>query len=143
MLQDIEQKILRVIVTKYRGIHRAVESNKIANELNEDHDYVKDVLNILEEENYVRLEKGTGGYVAAFPEPKANLTIEHPEYMEKKFNGAILLDVLSDAIEKSEDIPQGNKKTLIDKIRELKDDPYTTTIGGGLILEAIKKYIGL
>lgn len=143
MLQDIDLKILNAVVNKYRERHRAVDSSIIAGELGEDPYHIVDVLDMLEEDGYVRLEKYSGGYVAAFPTSKANLTIDDPAYMEKRINGPVILDALIEAVEKSEDIPQVNQKSLIEKIKAVKDDPYAVTIGGGVLFEVLKKYLGL
>ena len=68
--------------------------------------------------------------------------ITDPEYMEKKLNGPIILDALREAIQKS-NIPESNKNHLIDKLVEIKNDPYISGISSGLIVEALKKFIGL
>ncbi len=143
MLQDIDLKILGVVVNKYRARHIAVGSTIIANELGENPDHIADILDMLEEDGYVRLEKYGGGYVAAFPESKANLTIDDPTYMERRINGPVVLDALIEAVERSEDIPKANQKSLIEKIKAVKDDPYAVTIGGGVLFEILKKYVGL
>lgn len=143
MPQDIEIRILKVIVTKYRRRHDAVSSSIIAKELEENPDHIIDILEMLEGDGYVRLEKYSGGYVAASPTSKANLMIDDPEYMEKRINGIMILDALIEIVEKSHDIPEVSQKSLIEKIKTVKDDPYAVTIGGGMLLDVLKKYIGL
>lgn len=143
MLQDIDLKILRVVVTKYRERHNAVTSSFIAEDLGEDTDHISDILDLLEGDGYVKLSKMSGGYVGAFPTSEANLMIDDPVYMEKRINGPMILDALIEAVEKSEDIPKGNQKSLIEKIKNVKDDPYAVTIGGGVLFEVLKKYLGL
>jgi predicted transcriptional regulator len=143
MLQAIDLKVISIVVNKNRERRNSVDSTVIAEELGESPDHIADILAMLEEDGYVTLVNAFGGYCAAFPTSKANLTIDDPAYMEKRISGTIILDALIEAVEKSEDISKVNQKSLIDKIKAVKDDPYLVTIGGGVLLEALKKYVGL
>ena len=142
LLEDIELKILRVVVEGYNALRRGIGNDIIAKKLNLDPEYVTDILVMLNEQGYVRVEQISGGYSVAFPESKGRLMITDPEYMEKKLNGPIILDALREAIQKS-NIPESNKNHLIDKLVEIKNDPYISGISSGLIVEALKKFIGL
>ena len=50
----------------------------------------------------------------------------------------IYLNALETVIEKSDDILESDKKNLIQKIRELKDDPMVRNLSTVAITEAIK-----
>jgi hypothetical protein len=143
LLEDIESKILRVVVEGYSAMRRGIDNYLIAKKLNLNPEYVTDILIMLESQGYVRVDQMSGGYSVAFPESKGRLMITDPKYMEKKLNGSIVLDALSDAIENSENIPEINKESLIDKLKDVKNDPYISSIGSGLIVEALKKFMGL
>lgn len=142
LLEDIELEILRLVVEGYNASRRGISNDIIAKNLGLDPEYVTDILVMLNEQGYVRVEQMIGGYSFAFPESKGRLMITDPEYMEKKLNGPIILDALSEAIQKS-NIPESNKNRLIDKLSEIKNDPYILGISSGLIAEALKKFIGL
>ena len=51
------------------------------------------------------------------------------------------LTALEEAIE-SEDIPESRKKNIIQKIKDLKNDPFVSGAGAGLFTEVIMKLIG-
>jgi len=54
------------------------------------------------------------------------------------YNTIVYLNALIKAIEESDDIPREEKKNLIDKIKNIVDNPYIAGVSSGLILEAIK-----
>lgn len=54
------------------------------------------------------------------------------------YNTKIYLNALIHAIEESRDIPPEEKKNLVDKIKNIVNNPYVSGIGVGLIVEAIK-----
>ena len=53
----------------------------------------------------------------------------------------IYLNALEIAIEKSEDISEPDKKDLIQKIRELKDNPLVVSLGTAAITEVLKQIL--
>ncbi len=53
----------------------------------------------------------------------------------------IYLHALEIAIEKSEDIPDNQKKDLVQKIRDIKDNPIIVSLGTTAITEAIKQLL--
>jgi hypothetical protein len=142
-LEDIEKRILEQVVNRYNLARRGISNFEIAECLKLNPEYVGDMLEMLEEQGYVKLSVSFGGHYAAFPEAKGRLMITHPEYMIKKLTGPIMIQVLSDVVEKSDSIPEAKKNSLIDKLKEIKDDPYITSISTGLIVEGVKKAIGL
>ncbi|AUB56651.1 MULTISPECIES: hypothetical protein [Methanobacterium] len=54
------------------------------------------------------------------------------------YNTTIYLNALIHVIGESEEIPDNEKKNLIDKIKNIVNDPYVSGIGVGLIVKAIK-----
>jgi len=54
------------------------------------------------------------------------------------YNATIYFDALIKAIEESKDIPKEDKKSLIDKIKDVAYDPYVSGIGAAAIFEGIK-----
>ena len=54
------------------------------------------------------------------------------------YNTNIYFDALIKAIEESEEIPKEDKKSLIDKIKDVAHDPYVSGIGAAAIFEGIK-----
>jgi len=143
LLEDIELKILRVVVEGYNALRRGIGNDIIAKKLSLDPEYVTDILVMLDEQGYVHVEQMSGGYSVAHPTAKGRLMIADPEYMVKKLNGPIVLNALSEAIQNSKDIPESNKRSLLDRLKGIKEDPYISSIGSGLITEALKKLIGL
>jgi hypothetical protein len=143
LLEDIELKILRLVVEGHNELHRGIGNDIIAKKLSLDPEYVTDILVMLDDQGYLHVEQMSGGYSCAFPTSKGRLMITDPEYMEMKLNGSIVLNALSEAIQNSKEIPESNKTSLLDRLKEIKDDPYMSSIGSGLIVEALKKLIGL
>ncbi len=141
LLCENELEILRVVVEEYKERRIGISDSLIAEELDKDPEDIKDILDMLELDRYVHLSK-SGNHYSAFPEAKGRQMITNPEYIERKFGVAIALDALSEAIEKSENIPDANKKSLIDKLKDIKNDPYISNIGSGLVIEAFKRLMG-
>lgn len=54
------------------------------------------------------------------------------------YNTNIYFDALIKAIEESKEIPEEDKKSLIDKIKAVAHDPYVAGIGASAIFEGIK-----
>lgn len=54
----------------------------------------------------------------------------------------VLLNALDEAVQRA-DIPESERKSLRQKIRELADNPYVTNVASSLLTECIKKAIGL
>lgn len=54
------------------------------------------------------------------------------------YNTNIYLNALIKAIEESNEIPEEDKRSLIDKIKNIAQNQYVAGIGAGLIVEAIK-----
>ena len=54
------------------------------------------------------------------------------------YNTNIYLNALIKAIEESNEIPEEDKKSLIDKIKDVAHDPYVSSIGAAAIFEGIK-----
>ncbi len=54
------------------------------------------------------------------------------------YNTNIYLNALIKAIEESKEIPEEDKKSLIDKIKDIANNPYVSGISSGLIVEGIK-----
>jgi predicted transcriptional regulator len=142
-LEDIEQKILEQIVNRYSLTRHGISNFEIAECLGLDPEYVGDMMEMLEEQGYVRLSVSFGGHYAAFPEAKGRLMITHPEYIIKKLTAPIMVQVLYDVVEKSDSIPEADKNSLINKLKDIKNDPYITSISTGLIVEGVKKAMGL
>ena len=53
-----------------------------------------------------------------------------------------MLDLLTKAVDESAEIPVGEKQTLLEKLRELRDNPWVVTIGAGAILATLKTLLG-
>lgn len=140
-LEDIELKILSKVVDLYIKTRRGVNNFEIAKDLKLDPEYVADILSMLEKQGYIHVEAMSGGYYVAYPEAQGRLMITHPEYMIKKLTGPIMIQVLTEVVEKSQSIPEANKKSLVSKLKDLKDDPYISGISTGLIVEALKAIV--
>lgn len=54
------------------------------------------------------------------------------------YNTTIYLNALIKTIEESEEIPEEDKKKLVDKIKDIANNPYVSGIAASLIVEAIK-----
>ena len=70
-----------------------------------------DILIMLEKQGYIHVEAMSGGFYVAYLEAQGRLMITHPEYRIKKLTGPIMIQVLTDVVEKSQSIPEANKKS--------------------------------
>ena len=124
--------------TEWANHDEIAQSLKISNQ------ETLDFLDMLELQEYVRLSKFAGGAGARLT-AQGRLLLTHPEYMLNKGYGdaSEVLRALEKAVIDSEDIPQSKKDSLIEKLNELYHDPYMQNIGSGLIVEGLKKAIGI
>ena len=60
---------------------------------------------------------------------------------ELNINAVTLLDILAKALDENEDIPAQEKRTLLDKIAELRNNPYIVGVGSGLILKLLEQLL--
>lgn len=61
---------------------------------------------------------------------------------EWNLSAVVLLDMLTKAVDESADIPADEKQTLLEKLRELRDNPWVVNIGTGAILATLKTLFG-
>lgn len=141
-MEEIELNILRFIYevekTRYANYDEIAKSLKISNQ------EILDYLDMLEIQRYVRLSKYAGGAGARLT-AQGRLLLTQPEYMLNKGYGdaSDVLKALEKAVIDSNEIPQSIKDSLIEKIKDLYHDPYMQSIGSGLIVEGLKKAIGI
>ncbi len=139
-MQEIDLKILSEVVESSEA-KRYVRESEIAEKLGLDFERVRDHFAMLEEDGLVEVTRTSSGH-SAFPTSKGRLMITEPEYMFKRLTGPMMIQVLIEAVEKSESIPQANRKSITDRLSELKNDPYISGLGSGAILEIVKKLAG-
>ena len=60
-------------------------------------------------------------------------------FTEQNVSAHVFLKAIEDAVERSSKIPQDDKTSLLQKIRELVKNPYVVGLGSHCILEALKK----
>lgn len=60
---------------------------------------------------------------------------------ELNLNAIGLLDVLAKAVEESDDIPAGEKPSLLERIAELRKNPYIVGVGSGLVLKLLERLV--
>jgi Mn-dependent DtxR family transcriptional regulator len=141
-MEEIELNILRFIYevekTRFANYDEIAKSLKISNQ------EILDYLDMLEIQRYVRLSKYAGGAGARLT-AQGRLLLTQPEYMLNKGYGdaSDVLKALEKAVIDSNEIPQSIKDSLIEKIKDLYHDPYMQSIGSGLIVEGLKKAIGI
>lgn len=140
MLQEMDLKILHEVVTSSESKHY-VHGSEIAKKLELDPELVEDIFDILEMDGFVKVSRSSDGH-SAFPTSMGRLTIKEPEYMSKRLTGPMMIQVLLEAVEKSERIPPANQKSITDRLSELKNDPYISGLASGTILEIVKRYMG-
>jgi|WetSurSiteA1Bulk_404760.scaffolds.fasta_scaffold16219_2 hypothetical protein len=139
-MDEIEMKILRLIHEE-----EYTNSDKIAQTLNIQHQETVDFLDMLEFQGYVRLMRFLGGKYDASLTFQGRLLLTHPEYMFNKGYGdaSDVLKALEKAVNDSDAIPQHEKESLSGKLKDLYYDPYMQGIGSGLIIEGLKKLVGM
>lgn len=143
-MEEVEYKILQKLDEIYntQEAHHFVGADKIAEALEMDCQDVSDFLDMMEEDEFVQLTRHGEG-CGALLTSKGRLMLKHPDYMQNKGYAIACLNVLEEAVTKDDRIPYNEKKSLVQKIRTLSDDPYMVSIGSGLIVEGLKKVIGL
>ncbi len=57
---------------------------------------------------------------------------------EQNISAVVILNVMADAIEQSTDIPEAEKKSLLQKIRGLATNPYVVNLGSHALIELLK-----
>ena len=143
-MEEIELNILRLINEVWEPNRHYANSNEMAQSLKISHQDIQDFLDMLETQGYVSLIKNvdnTGACLTA----QGRLLLTHPEYMLSKGYGdaSDVLKALEKVVSDSDSIPQPEKETLIEKLKDLYHDPYVQSIGSGFIVEGLKKLAGM
>lgn len=144
-MEEIELNILKLIYeVENKTPGSCVSHHEIARSLGMSDQDILDFLYMLEAQKYVSLCSDTAD-ASAYLNPPGRLMLTHPEYMLKKGFGDAgdVLKALEKAVIDSGDIPQSEKDSLIEKLKDLYHDSYIQSIGSGLILEGLKKVVGL
>ena len=139
-MQEIDSEILREVV-EFPEVGHYVRDSYIADKLKLDIERVRDHFDILEMDGFVKVTRSSDGH-SAFPTRMGRLMIKEPEYMSKRLTGPMMIQVLLEAVEKSESIPPATHKSITDRLSELKNDPYISGLASGTILEIAKRYMG-
>lgn len=112
----------------------------------------------LKSKGFIDVNSGMGGYYAAKITAKGMDKIENNEDDKQsiitqnfygnvenlalgdinKYNTLIYLNALINAIQDSDGIPETEKKNLIDKIKNIVENPYVAGITSEIMIEAIK-----
>jgi len=144
-MEEIELNILKLIYeVENKTPGSLADHDKIAQSLGMSNQDILDYLDMLEAQGFVQLAKGQGS-TGAYLNATGRLMLTHPEYMLKKGYGDAgdVLKALEKAVFDSTNIPQSEKDSLIEKLKDLYHDSYIQSIGSGLILESLKKVFGL
>ena len=144
-MEEIELMIIKKISEIYQKTRLAANSNHISRDLGLTEQDTFDFLEMLADQGYVRLERYGGGVYLAFLTHTGRLLLTHPEYMLNKGYGdaSDVLKALERAVNDSNDIPQQEKDSISGKLKELYHDPYMQSIGSQLIVEGLKKLVGI
>jgi len=99
---------------------------------------------MMEKQGYISLSKSQRLYSVRL-NAQGRLLLTHPEYMLKKgyIDASDVLKALEKVVNDSESIPQPEKESLIEKLKELYHDPYVQSISSGFIVEGLKKLAGM
>lgn len=144
-MEEIELNILKLIYEVNNKTHGHYAGHDIiAQSLGMSNQDICDFLEMLKRQGYVILSESVDGPSAMLTSP-GRLMLTHPEYMLKKGFGDAgdVLKALEKAVIDSGDIPESEKDSLIENLKDLYHDPYIQSIGSGLILEGLKKVVGL
>jgi len=141
-MEEIEYKILQNVVEFCGGSNRYADAEVIAETLEMNCQDIADILDIMSDEGYVQTIHSADG-CGAIPTPRGRLMIRHPDYMQRKGYAVACLNVLEEAVTKDNKIPEEEKRSIIQKIRALSNDPYVVNVGSGIIIEGLKKMIGV
>jgi hypothetical protein len=144
-MDEIELKILKMVYGFRNPPALGVSSEQIACDLAIDHQDSKDFLDMLCEQGYLKLKKYIDGTYGTCLTHKGRLLLTHPDYMLNKGYGdaSDVLKALEKVINDSTEIPLPKRISLSSKIKELSHDPYIQNISSGLIVEALKKVVGI
>ncbi len=143
-MEEVEYKLLQKISDIYEAqlVKHYVGDDVIAKALEMGCQEVSDFLDMMEKDGFVQLARSVDG-CGAMLTSKGRLMLSHPNYMQKKGYAIACLNVLEEAVNKDTHIPEEEKNSLVRKIRALSEDPYMVSIGSGLIVEGLKKALGL
>lgn len=59
---------------------------------------------------------------------------------EVNVHATVLLDVVAKAIEQSNEIPPNEKTTLLEKLSELRNNPYVVSISSSIIIKLLEQF---
>ncbi len=143
-MEEIELNILRLIHEivetggRYAGGDEIAQSSKIS------YQDTLDFLDMLERQGYVTLTRSNDGFGARLTAP-GRLLLTHPDYMVNKgyLDASDVLKALEKTVNDSDSIPQSEKESLLEKLKDLYHDPYVQSIGSGFIVEGLKKLAGM
>lgn len=155
--KNIRRKILEILYEyEQKYPTNGVTDTDLNNKLDIKSEKIDFNINYLIQKGLITSENYLGGYFVRIShngidlienngESKANITQHFHGDVEQlalgdinNYNTKIYFDALIKAIEESEEIPEEDKASLIDKIKTIAHDPYVVGIGASAIFEGIK-----